>query len=78
MYALAGPAHRDKREERNEGVKSGGRKSGLQGGEGGGGRQGVVYERTRARETERGEKSRVLPRANDIVTITVTTYPGAE
>lgn len=28
MYALAGPAHRDKREERNEGVKSGERKSG--------------------------------------------------
>lgn len=52
MYALAGPARRDKRDERNEGVKSGERKSGVQ--EGGG--QG--WWRTSEPERERGSERR--------------------
>lgn len=51
MYALAGPAHRDKREERNEGVKSGERKSGVREVEGGGGWR--TSEPERAREERR-------------------------
>lgn len=47
MYALVGPVRRDKRGERNEGVKSGERKSGVQEGGGGG---------VRANQSEREER----------------------
>ena len=59
---------------RRGGVKSDGRKSGRG--------RGARDERARGSERDaegvEAKRSRVLPRANDIVTITVTTHPGAE